>query len=847
MTAYNKKTLPGEGRVNRYAMAGGLVGCGTIGDGYSVRFTGTIHNCVFWAYVSAYCGEYGNPNLTRVGTIYPNTTLAAQYCPTLQHVYSDTNSRHSDSVTPGATVMDFMDFENVKKCGRLLNEYVANYDAPKRLNNWDEELLQIKTRGLLNFKVSDYITTYDGSPQKATVNCTLQESQRGREWDYAYKNAGGEVVAEDSVKMPGTYDIQFENKNNHYYVGKVESTPADTANPQSARMIVNPIADQEAPVCSAITYTQEGGSPYPAGAWTDQDVTVAFDIDDFTKGGNYDTVCDTTPYTVDQEGHEISGVQEVVVTDAGGTQQTCTQDTDGRYIVTLHVDDHQQLTTTLTASIKDGKGNTATATTEPIKINKSEVNIEVTAQKDNDEQPVSLTSGLNGPYSLFARQRIRFDVQAGMDDASLYVNRIEYKFVPAGADEASVAWITTDYEDQQNPHSINTVLEKDFDGVLYIHAASANGKEATTAYKVMLEAHEPGIQSVAYTGYKGQTESGSTEDTTAPAGYTAGDVYHKVDLNINYEDNQNEKSGIVKAEIYRADNNALLDQKDITTVPDGRGQAQGAVALTCEQNGSYAVKIVLTDRAGNTYTRTTDTLNIERAVPVLDIQWKGPVAAGDDGENIYGFDKWCDQNVTLTLKLTNHTDDDNTNDLVNPVDYYCRRAAVGTAFDGVEWTKMNQAPLSPTESLDAAISGDDDWQYEFKAVTAAKICNTPVQKNIKIDTSPLDSVTVAPEDMKAGDVTDIQTTPNSRGWFTEADRSLNIKLSLANNGPSDVTGHYKVTRKDNEAAAATTVGESTFTTTVGQPPQTKVINCAQDGIYEVTVHSTTASGRFNKA
>ena len=843
VSADNSKALPGEGRVNRYAMAGGLVGCGTIGDGYSVRFTGTIHNCVFNAYVYAFSG------LTRVGTIYPNTTLAAQYRPTLQHVYSNDESIYfpdAMTVTPGSTVMDFIDFENVKKCGRLLNEYVANYDAPKRLNNWDVERLQIETRGLLNFKVSDYITTYDGSPQKATVNCTLQESQRGREWDYAYKNAGGEVVAEDSVKMPGTYDIQFENKNNHYYVGKVESTPADTANPQSARMIVNPIADQEAPVCSAITYTQEGGSPYPAGTWTDQDVTVAFDIDDFTKGGNYDTVCDTTPYTVDQEGHEISGVQEVVVTDAGGTQHTYTQDADGRYIVTLHVDENQQLTTTLTASIKDGKGNTATATTEPIKINKSKVNIEVTTQKDNDEQSVPLASGLSG-YSLFARQRIRFDVQAGMDDASLYVNRIEYKFVPAGADEASVAWITTDYEDQQNPHSINTVLEKDFDGVLYIHAVSANGKEATTAYKVMLEAHEPGIQSVAYTGYKGQTESGSTEDTTTPAGYTAGDVYHKVDLNINYEDTQNEKSGIVKAEIYRADNNALLDQKDITTVPDGRGQAQGAVALTCEQNGSYAVKIVLTDRAGNTYTRTTDTLNIERAVPALDIQWKWPVAAGDDGENIYGFDKWCDQNVTLTLKLTNHTDDDTTNDLVNPVDYYCRRAAVGTAFDGVEWTKMNQAPLSPTESLDAAISGDGDWQYEFKAVTAAKICNTPVQKNIKIDTSPLDSVTVAPEDMKAGDATDIQTTPNSRGWFTEADRSLNIKLSLANNGPSDVTGHYKVTRKDNEAAAAATVAESTFTTPVGQPPQTKVINCAQDGIYEVTVHSTTASGRFNKA
>lgn len=839
---YNDKARSGESQARRYAMAGGLVGCGTIGDGYSVHFTGTIHNSVFKAYLPTFSGE------TRRGTIYPNTTLAAQYRPALQNVYSNDESHYSpdaQTVTPGSIVMDFIDFENVKKCGRLLNEYVANYDAPKRLNNWDVERLKPVTRGLLDFKVSDYITTYDGSPQKAVINCALQEAQRGREWDYVYKNDQGETVAEDSVKRPGTYDILFENKNNHYYTGRVESAPADsTANPRDARMIVNPMADQAAPVCDGITYTAEG-SPYQPNTWTDQDVTVTFNVSDFTKGGNYDTLCDTTPYTVDQEGNEISGVQQVVVKDAAGTVWPCTPDGAGNYSVTLQVEENQQLTTTLTASMTDNKGNTATAATQLIKISKSGVNIEVTAQKDNDEQPVPLSSSLTGPYTLFARQRIHFDVQASMNDASLYVNRIEYKFVPAGTEEASVAWTATDYEDQQNPHSVSMALENNFDGTLYIHAASANGKEAAAAYKVMLEAHEPAIQSLEYIGYKGQTGSGSGINDIAATGYTKDAVYYKVDLNINYEDPQNEKSGIVKAEIFRADNNALLGQKDITPAADGRGPAQGTVTLTCEQNGSYAVKIVLTDRAGNTYTRTTDTLNIERAVPALDIQWKGPVAAGDDGENIYGFDKWCDQNVTLTLKLTNHTDSDTGNDLANPVDYYSRRVKKGEDINNAFWEKINQAPLSPTESLDAVISDDGDWQYEFKAVTAAKICNTSVQKHIMIDTSPLDSVTVAPEDMKAGDAADIQTAPNSRGWFTDADRSLNIKLTLANSGLSDVIGHYKVTRKDNEAAAAADVEESTFTTTVGQAPQTKNIACAQDGIYEVTVHSTTASGRFN--
>lgn len=232
---YNDKARPGESQARRYAMAGGLVGCGTIGDGYSVHFTGTIHNSVFKAYLPTFSGE------TRRGTIYPNTTLAAQYRPALQNVYSNDESHYSpdaQTVTPGSIVMDFIDFENVKKCGRLLNEYVANYDAPKRLNNWDVERLKPVTRGLLDFKVSDYITTYDGSPQKAVINCALQEAQRGREWDYVYKNDQGETVAEDSVKRPGTYDILFENKNNHYYTGRVESAPADsTANPRDARMI----------------------------------------------------------------------------------------------------------------------------------------------------------------------------------------------------------------------------------------------------------------------------------------------------------------------------------------------------------------------------------------------------------------------------------------------------------------------------------------------------------------------------------------------------------------------------------------------------------------------------------
>lgn len=827
--------------VYRYLLGGGMVACGTTrGHGYSVRFTGTIANTHTVAWLNCTGGDWLWKNLAQTGTVYPITSLDEKYRPKLINVYSAKGLLDyvkQDKITPGSTEMPL----SWNPVCDTFNDYVAKGD--KLLNYWHDGGLSpaINSRGILNFTVRDYTATYDGSVQKAAVNCAWKETQRGRDWDYVYKNDRGEEAAEDSVKLPGTYAIEFLETNRDYHLGKVESTPADTtANPLNARMIVNPIADQEAPVCSAITYTQEEGSLYPAGAWTDQDVTVAFDIDDFTKGGNYDTVCDTTPYTVDQEGHEISGVQEVTIKDATGVVQPYTKDADGRYIVTLHVEDRQQLTTTLTASMTDKKGNTASAVTELIKINKSDVNIEVTAQKDNDEQPTLLSGGSSDGYSVFAKRRIRFDVKAAMSDNSLYVNCIEYKFVPIGADEASVDWTTTNFEDQQNPHSINMTRENTFDGTLYIHAASANGKNVTVAYKVMLETHEPAIQSVTYTGYKGQTDSGSINSAPAAA-YTMGDVYHKVDLNIHYEDTLDEKSGIAKAEIFRADNNELLADKTLSGEPGGQGPIQDSVTLSCGQTGSYAVKIVLTDKAGNTYTSTTDPLNIEAASPVIDVEWTAPIK-----DNIYAFDKWCDQNVTVALKTTNNTDDDEGNDIVNRVNYYYRRVKAGNDINDAPWVKINQEALNPTEILNVTVTEDGKWTYEFKATTEAGICNDEYNKNIWIDRSPVDLVAVTPQDVSDADDTDIVTEPGASGWFTDAGRSFKIKLSLANNGASRITGKYEVTwqpTEDTDGSKVETVENNQISTKAGAAPTTAEISCPKEGLYKVRVNSETESGR----
>ena len=838
--------------VYRYALCGGMVACGEVGDGYTVRFTGKLantHNAP-----NMFCtGGNTIKNFAQTGTVYPNTSLSKDYRP--EFVKNVCSSKvvaidmgiffDFNKITPGSIEMPWLDWNHDLA---NLNDYVAK-DETGILNYWNSEgrlIPEISTRGVLDFTVNDYIKTYDGSAQKAIVNCAWKETERGRDWDYSYKNDKGETVDDDSIKLPGTYLIDFEEINRDYHLGQVVSQPADPAeNPNNARLIVNPIADKDAPVCSGITYTDADKATYQPDTWTDKDVTVTFNIDDFTKGGNYNTVCDTTSYTVDQEGNEVSGVGDngVVIKDANGTKQNYTKD-GNNYTVTLHVDEGKQLTTTLVATMTDKKGNASVQTTEPIKINKSAIKIEVTGQKDNDEQATILSGGsADAGYSFFAKNRIRFDVKAEMDDNSLYVDSIRYKFVPVGAVADDVLWETTDFTDHQNPHSINMTLENTFDGTLHINATSVNGKSVDVSYKVMLEEHQPSIISIAYTGYKGQGEGGSA-DSQPETAYKNGEIYHKVNLDISYQDPEAEKSGIARAQVYRADNNDLLAEKVISNTPGGQGELKSNVTLTCSQTGSYPVKVVLTDKAGNEYTKTGDTLNIEAAAPAVDIQWAAPVK-----DKIYDFGKWCDQNATVTLSTTNPAD------IVNKVDYYYRRAKRDTMINNEPWVKINTQPLSPTETLDYTITDDGKWHYQFKATTQANICGNAVDKNIYIDRSPLDTVTLTPQDVSTTDPADVQTEPNGSGWYTDADRALEVKMSLANNGESKITGKYKLTYKPTETAAnEELVKEDTFSTDVGQTEQTITVDCktkdtqgqqteAKDGSYTFTVGSETDSGR----
>ena len=208
--------------VYRYLLGGGIVACGTVGDGYSVRFTGTIANSHTIPWLQCMGGNLFK-NFAQTGSVYPNTSLEEKYRPRLVNVYSSKSPfdfYNQNNITPGSTEIPAYSWNPVTD---QFNDYVVKGD--RLLNYWRNGGIypEINTRGVLNFRVSDYVRTYDGSVQKATVNCAWKETQRGRDWDYIYKNDKGAVVGEESVKLPGTYNIEFEEKNRDYHLGRVFS------------------------------------------------------------------------------------------------------------------------------------------------------------------------------------------------------------------------------------------------------------------------------------------------------------------------------------------------------------------------------------------------------------------------------------------------------------------------------------------------------------------------------------------------------------------------------------------------------------------------------------------------
>ncbi|MEG0379881.1 MAG: hypothetical protein RR614_15490, partial [Eubacterium sp.] len=299
--------------------------------------------------------------------------------------------------------------------------------------------------------------------------------------------------------MPGTYTIRFRGINRDFTVGKVQTISKDrtwwwydSVYSDHGKMVIDAVPDTTAPVYEAAQWLQDDGEIYTPGTWTDKNVSLTLkNIEDFTKGGNYTTTFDDVPCVVDQEGNEISGLETIEVKDTNGNSYPIIKDNDGNDVINLEIEEGQQLTATLQVIMTDKKGNTVTKTLDPVKISKSAVQVEVGAQKDNEETPTILGGGIGDGYSFFAKNRARFEIKATMSDQTMYVQTLQYQFVKAGEVINEANWQTTEFSDHQNPHSIVASKNEAFDGAIWIRALGSNGKTSELKYNLMVEDYPP--------------------------------------------------------------------------------------------------------------------------------------------------------------------------------------------------------------------------------------------------------------------------------------------------------------------------------------------------------------------
>ena len=96
---YQMKFLWQKEKLNayRYLLGGGIVACGEVGDGYTVRFTGTIANAHTVPWLQCTGGNLIK-NFAKTGTIYPVTSLDEKYRPALINVYSSKRTIYTDGV-----------------------------------------------------------------------------------------------------------------------------------------------------------------------------------------------------------------------------------------------------------------------------------------------------------------------------------------------------------------------------------------------------------------------------------------------------------------------------------------------------------------------------------------------------------------------------------------------------------------------------------------------------------------------------------------------------------------------------------------------------------------------------
>lgn len=802
-----------------------------MGDTQALPFDGcTIKNCYtsvsFGGTAKGYLGHQ-----VKKGGIYPQSDLGLverpldfwQYewvkdqRPVVMNSYYNTNTSGQSG---GGTGMPQSAFTN----GTVLNGLNSYVQSDTGLNKWAQDsngFPNLVHMDPLNITVKDYNKTWNGNVQSPAITTDQPDARQGEDWRYVYTKDGRHV---DNPAEVGTYTMRFETNPDGrrvYRVQSVNSIPAvNGLEVNTARFVINPKPDKTAPVISNLVYENTGdGSSYTPGQWADKDIRVSFDVTDPAAGNTRNIQCGNTTYAVDDSSTAVSGLDTIEVTGADGIAHTATAEGNNRYSYTIHVEEDQSFIGNLSVKARDKSGNEAKTNTKEIMISKCVVLLNTTVNLDGASTGIDIFTKEEN-YAFFAKNTADFKIIADTA-AGASIKSLSWQFVPDGSEPDPAGWAVTNYTDQQTTHTLNVNKSGQFNGRLYVRGINSANKEKTESYHFMLDPNAPEI-----TPLDSQTQAARYDEagSEVAAVYEKGQVYSAVQLKMQLNDRKNAvlESGIQSVKAITSDDNTELSVSYDTPLENNDrlpGPAANTAAIQANKTGNYKVRIIVTDKAGNETTYTTEELHIDREAPILDVSWKKPADKT--------FGDWSAQNAELVLKNTN-------GQLNSKLTYYSQtRPAAADDSQWTAWQPLNEALLDKDAPLSTITQTQGDYVHRYKVVNEAGRTAVSEIKSVKVDTQTPDAVQVALENPDA---------PNSRGWIN--DKTQTVQFRLASTDVSPITATLDIYYKAADCAADSGAPLKSETLSCNQKGEVdeKSLALDKDGVYTVKARTRDAAG-----
>lgn len=805
----------------------------TDNDNCVVTFDGgMIKNC--YANIEASADLVGSNSQFKKGSIYPESGLGREprcfirdtfnftlefvqdQCPTTIHSYYNTTACE---VSRDGTGMDQTAFTDNTVLDEL-NDYVA--DDPS-LNQWKRGDDGFPTLGHitpLNVTVRDYQKTWNGQTQKPDITTDQPGAKEGVDWRYSYSKDG--QIVENPVEV-GTYTVAFESVLDNlrlYRVQSVKNDPAvDGLDHNTARLVINPKADVTAPKIGDITYQNiADNSDYKPGQWTDKDIKVSFSVEEPADGAR-NIKCGDVEKLVDESNAEVSGLKSITVTGPDGVAHQAVSEGDGRYSYTIQVAEKQSFMGQVSIEARDNSGNSGRVNTKDILISKCPLNLKALVRLDGGTTELQLPDGSgNNDYAFFARQNADFKVVADID-AGAFIKSLSWQFVPDGAELDENAWTTTEYNDQQKTRTLTFNKNTPFNGRLYVRGMSSVGNEKTENYHFVLDPNAPVI-----TRLESQALRYNENNLEEAAAYKEGQVYSAVQLKMQLNDRKTAvlESGIQSARAITSDDNTELSVSYDTPLENNDrlpGPEASTVTIQANKTGNYKVKLIVTDKAGNESTYTTEELHIDREAPALDVSWKKPADKT--------FGDWSAQNAELVLKNTN-------GQLNSKLSYYGQTKPA--AADDTQWTAwqpLNEALLDKNASLSTTTQTQGDYVHRYKVVNEAGRTTVSDIKSVKVDTQTPDAAQVELQNPDA---------LNSRGWINDKDQTVRFKLTSSDVSPITATLDVYYKASDSMADSGAPLKSETLTCNQKGEVDEKSLALDKEGVYIVKTKTRDAAG-----